>query len=74
MAKLNGAGDQVHGGVIAARLMGDDAEQVESFGVVGLDREDLPVDDLGVGETARSVVLESKLESGGDGDGGHWRR
>jgi hypothetical protein len=48
--------------VIAAGLMGDDAEQVQRVGMLRLHGEDLPVERLRVRKPAGLVVLERELK------------
>ena len=47
---------------MAARLVGDDAEEVQRVGMVGLHGEDLAVKGLGVRQPPGLVVPESKFK------------
>jgi hypothetical protein len=53
--QCDGFADQVDRYVIAARLMGDDSQEVQSIGVVWISPEDLPVKALGFGKPAGFV-------------------
>jgi len=55
-------GDEVHGNVVLAHLMGDRADQVECGGMVRIGFQDLPVESLGLGQAARAMVLDSEVQ------------
>src|SRR5580704_8343599 len=54
------------GGVRSAELMGDDAEAVETAGMVRIGGADLAVEPLGLGEPPRPVMIEGCGELPGD--------
>jgi hypothetical protein len=55
--------DQVDRDVIAARLVGDDSQEVQRIGVVWINRKDLPVKALGFGKPA-SFVEDQRVADG----------
>ena len=59
----DGLANQRHGKLVPPCLMGYDAEHVERFRMVGLDREDLTVEGLGFRQSSGLVVLEGVLKS-----------
>jgi len=64
----------LHGKVIVAGLVGNDAEEVECSGMVGLDGKDAPVERLGLRQSPGLMVLEGQGEGLWDRDHGSQRR
>jgi hypothetical protein len=52
--------DERDGGVILADLMRENAQEMQRFGVLRLDIEDLPIDPLGLGKPAGLMMRESR--------------
>ena len=61
-AESDGLTNPLHREIMAAGLVGDDAEVMPRVGVVGLRGQDLPVKCLGVLETSGLVVLKGQGE------------
>jgi len=61
-----GPGDESDGCFIALLLIGNDAEQVERFRIVGFELENLPVDALGGLQIACLVVANGKIQCCGN--------
>jgi hypothetical protein len=55
---------------MAANLVSDETEVVERVGVVWLDRQDLTIKRLGVGQPPFVLTLEREFEGLGEGHGG----
>ena len=64
--------NQIRCHVVAAGLIGNDAEQMQRVGMIWLRREDLPVESLGVRQAAGAVVLEREIEGLGNGHIADW--
>ena len=54
--------NQIDGYVVPAGLVSDDAKEVERFGVVGLQAQNLPVKRLGLRQTPCLMMLECQGE------------
>jgi hypothetical protein len=74
----DGFANQIYSEVVAADLVGDDAEQMQRLGVFWLRRQDLAVERFGLRQPPSLVVLEREFEGlrdrhGGRMEDGGWR-
>jgi hypothetical protein len=68
----DGLPEQIHGDVMAARLRGDESQQIDNAGMARLYGQNLPVEHLGLGPPARLMVLQGKVKGLGGSKKGHW--
>jgi hypothetical protein len=67
----NGLANPFHREVIAARLVSDDAEEVQRVSMLWLHRKDLAVERFGFRQTPGAVMLKRDLKRLWDGHGGN---
>ena len=58
----NRLANPLHGEVMPAYLMGDDAKEMQRFGMAGMRGQDLAVERLGIGQPPGLMVLECQRE------------
>ena len=62
IVELDGFADEFHGGCGIAALQGKQAEIVQAVGVIGIEREDVTVTALGLGERAGLMLRHGRGE------------
>ena len=54
--------DQTGSGIVPAALMGDHSQQMQRIGILGIHRQDAPVESFGVGQPAVPVMGKGGAE------------
>ena len=57
--ELDGPADQLDSSIVLSHLIGDEPEQVQAAGVVGVCAKNLPAELLGIGQSSRLMVPKS---------------